>query len=107
MRRLGELDIVVAHNLDAVPPRIEEVQEPPGQRLYARGSKSLPHRFLVIDHQPEMPSIIGGLPPTLLQREELVAKIDERRFLALAAQPELEQSPIECQRLFDVADLDR
>src|SRR5581483_1203684 len=107
MRRLGELDVVVADDLDAVPPRIEEIQEPPRERLDARRGECLAHRFLVIDHEAKMPAVICGLPAALLQREELVAKIDEGHVLALAAQLELEQPAIECQRLFDAADFER
>jgi hypothetical protein len=54
-----------------------------------------------------MPAIIRRLPPALLQREELTAKIDEGRVSALAAKLELEQAAVERQRLFDVADLKR
>src|SRR5437660_1669310 len=43
----------------------------------------------------------------LLQREELVAQVDDRRGLALAAQLELEQTAVEGQRLLDIADLER
>src|SRR5262249_33392877 len=41
-----------------------------------------------------------------LQRQELVAQIDERHGLALAAQFELEQATVKCQRLLDIADLE-
>ena len=54
-----------------------------------------------------MPAVIRRLPPALLQREELIAKIDEGGVFALAAQLELEQAAVERQRLFDVADLER
>ena len=37
---------------------------------------------------------------------KLIAQIDERRGLALAAQFELEQAAIERQRLVDIADLE-
>jgi hypothetical protein len=42
-----------------------------------------------------------------LKREELVAQIDEGRCAALAAKFELEQSTVESQSLFNVADLER
>jgi hypothetical protein len=54
-----------------------------------------------------MAAVVGRLPAALLQRNELVAQIDERRGLALAAQLELEQTAVEGQRLLDVADLER
>ena len=77
MRRLCELDVVVADDLDAVAPGVEEVQKAPRQRLDACRGQRLAHRLLVVDHQPEMPAVIGGLPAALLQGEELIAEIDE------------------------------
>jgi hypothetical protein len=47
------------------------------------------------------------LRTTPLKREELVAQIDEGRCAALAAKFELEQSIVESQSLFNVADLER
>src|SRR6266542_4728432 len=54
-----------------------------------------------------MTAVVGRLGAALLQRKELVAQIDERRGLALAAQLELEQAAVEGQRLLDIADLER
>src|SRR5712675_354582 len=59
--RLGELDVVVAHDLDAIAPGIEKIQEPPGQQLDAGGLQGAPRRLLVVDHQAEMAAIIGRL----------------------------------------------
>ena len=53
-----------------------------------------------------MAVIVGWLGTALLQREELVAQIDEGRSLALAAKLEVEQANIEGQSLFDVTDLE-
>src|SRR5262249_15930819 len=64
------------------------------------------HRVLVVDHETKMTAVVGGLGAALLQREELVAQIDEGRGLALAAQFEVEQATVECQRLLDIADLE-
>ena len=50
IRRLGELDVVVADNLNAIAPRVEEVEKRPGQRLYTRVSERFSYGFLVIDH---------------------------------------------------------
>ena len=47
-------------------------------------------------------AVVGGLPSALLQREQLVAEIDERRSFALAAKSEVEQASVERQSLFDV-----
>jgi hypothetical protein len=53
-----------------------------------------------------MPPVIGRLPATLLQREELVTQINEGRIPALATQLEFEQPSVVRQRLIDVADLE-
>jgi hypothetical protein len=51
-----------------------------------------------------MTAIVCGLPAAFLQSEELVPQIDESHGVALAAQLEFEETPVERQRLFDVAD---
>src|SRR5215469_17867834 len=106
VRRLGELDVVVADDLYAVTPGVAEIEEPAGQRMDARRRQRAAHRVLVVDHETEMTAVVGGLGAALLQREELIAQIDERRGLALAAQFEVEQAAVERQRLLDVADLE-
>ena len=53
-----------------------------------------------------MTAVIGRLRAALLQRDELVAEIDERRILALAAQREVEQAAVERESLLDIADLE-
>ena len=78
-----------------------------GQRVHTRLGQRLPHRFLVIDDKPEMTAVVGSLPAAFLKREELIAEIDESLVLALAAQFEVKQASVECERLFNVADLDR
>src|SRR5262249_12927832 len=107
VRRLGELNIVVADDLDAVAPRIAEIEEWARQRLDARSRERAAHRLLVVDHEAEMAAVVGRLLAALLQRDELIAQIDEGRGLALAAQLELEQPAIEGQRLLDIAHLER
>jgi len=52
-------------------------------------------------------TIVGRLPAALLQRNELVAQIDERHRVALAAQFEAEEAAIERQSLVDIAYLQR
>jgi len=54
-----------------------------------------------------MPAVISGLFASRLQRDELVAKIDEGHRLALAAQLKIEDAAIECQRFLDIADFQR
>src|SRR5262249_50281493 len=106
VRRLGELNVVVADDLYPVAPGVAEIEEPGRQRLDARGRQRAADRVLVVDHETEMTAVVGGLGAAFLQREELIAQIDERRGLALAAQFEVEQASIECQRLLDIADLE-
>src|SRR6266540_1135598 len=107
VRRFGELDIVIADDLDSVAPGVEEIEKRTGQRLDARGRERAAHGVFVVDHEAEMTAVVGRLGAALLQRKELVAQIDERRGLALAAQLELEQAAVEGQRLLDIADLER
>jgi len=52
-------------------------------------------------------SVVGRLRTSLLQRDELIAEIDERHRLVLFPQLEIEQAAVENQRRFDVADLER
>src|SRR6187200_3593902 len=82
VRRLGELDVVVADNLNAIAPRVEEVEKRPGQRLDTCVSQRFSDGFLVIDHQSKMPALVSRLRTTPLKREELVAQIDEGRCAA-------------------------
>src|SRR5262249_12264268 len=104
---LGELDVVVAHDLDAIAPGIAEVEEAAGQHLDASRLQGAPRRLLVVDHQAEMAAVVGRLLAALLERDELIAEVDEGHGLALAAQLEREKLAIERQRLLDVADLER
>src|SRR4051812_37858170 len=103
---LGELDVVVADDLYPVAPRVEKVEKPARQRLDTRLGQRLADCFLVVDHESEMATVIGRLRSAFLQREELVAEIDEGRSAALAAKLEVEQATVERQRLFDIADLE-
>src|SRR5712671_1432886 len=104
--RLGKLDIVVADDLYPVPPRVEKVEEPAGQRIDARAGQCRADCFLVVDHKSKMATVVSGLGTALLQREELVAKVDESRSAALAPKFEIEQSTIESQGFFDIANLE-
>src|SRR5262245_1704716 len=106
VRRLAELNIVVADDLDAVAPWIPEIEKRAGQRFDTGSGQRLADRLLVIDHETEMAAVVGGLLPPLLQREELVAEIDEGRRLALAPKLEIEQAAVERQGRIDVTDLE-
>src|SRR5439155_20229282 len=102
---LGELDVVVADDLDAVAPRVAEIEELAGQGLDTGLGHRPAHRLLVVDHQAKVPAIVGRLLAALLQGQELVAEIDESHAVALAAKLEIENTAIERQRFLDIADL--
>src|ERR1700704_5805395 len=107
VRRLGELDVVVADNLYAVAPRIEKVEKRTGQRLDTRLGERFADCILVVDHKSKMTAAVSTLGMALPQCEELVAQIDEGRSGALAPKFEVEQSTVERQSLFDITDLER
>jgi hypothetical protein len=65
------------------------------------------HGLPVVDHEPDMPSGVRGLRPSLGERDELVAHVDERHPADSAAQLNLEQPAVEGQRLVDRPDLER
>ena len=67
VRRLGELDVRVADDLDPVAPGIEEVEKRAGQRLDAGFGERLANGFLVVDDEAEVAAVVGGLPAALLQ----------------------------------------
>ena len=105
--RLGELDVLVADNLDAVAPRVEKVEKRGWQWLYPRVSERLTDGILVVDHKPKMTLIVSRLSSAFLQCKELVAQIDESRSGALAAKLEIEQSTAESQSLLNITDFQR
>src|SRR5690242_13828598 len=88
--RLGELDVLVADNLDAVAPRVEKVEKWAWQWFYPRVSERLTDGILVVDHKPKMTPIVSRLSSAFLQCKELVAQIDNSRSAALAAKLEVE-----------------
>jgi hypothetical protein len=48
VRRLGEFDVVVADNLNAIAPRVEKVEKRAGQRLNPRFDKRFADCILVV-----------------------------------------------------------
>src|SRR5215831_8292682 len=92
---LGELDVLVTDDLDAIAPRVEEVEERAGQKLHSCGDQRLASRLLVVDHKPEVAAIVRGLHASLLEGEELIAQIDKGHGFALAAELEIEETPVE------------
>src|SRR6185369_5452630 len=104
---LGELDVVVSDDLDAIAPRVAKIEEAPFERGDTSRLELLAGRFLVIDNQTEMATVISGLFTAPLQRNELIAQVDEGHGIAFAPQLECEEAAVERQRLLDVADLER
>src|ERR1700746_2960523 len=103
---LGELDIVVADDLDSVAPWIGEVEIRTRQRFDAGLDQRFAGGILVIDDKSKMAALVSGLRTALLQRKELVAQIDEGHSVALAAKFEVEQPTIEGQPRFDITHLE-
>src|SRR5262249_51212305 len=104
---LGELDIVIADDLDAVAPWVAEVKERPLDERNAGSLEGGARRLLVVDHEAEMATIVRRLSAPLLEGDELVAQIDEGHGVALAAQLEREEVAVERQCLLDVCHLQR
>ena len=105
--RLGELDVPVLDHLDVVAPGVDEIEAAAGQNLGAHLLERLTQRRAVVDHQAEVPVLVLRLGPARGQGDELIAHVDERHARAAPAQRELEQPPVERERLVDVADLER
>jgi hypothetical protein len=107
IRCLGELYVVVADDLEAIAPRIAEVEERSRQHLNARRGQRLADGVLVVNHKAEMSTVVWRLFAAFLKRKELVAQINERHFLVFTAQLELEYPRVERQRFLDIAHFER
>src|SRR5205814_4316744 len=106
VRRLGELNILVADDLDAVTPRVEKIEKRSREGLDSRVGQCFAGRFLVIDHKSKVTPIVGGLHAALLERNKLVSQIDDGHRVAFASKFEFEQAGVESQSRFDVTDLE-
>src|SRR5690242_4768945 len=95
--RLRELDVVVTDDLYSVAPWITKVKERTVKWGNTGCLECLAGSLLVVDDETEVSTIISGLPPALLKSNKLIAQIDEGHGIALAAQFEFENTPIECQ----------
>src|SRR2546428_5067788 len=102
IRRLGELNILVADDLDAVAPRVEKVEKRSREGLDSRVAQCFAGGFLIIDYKSKVTPIVGGLRATLLERKELVSEVDEGHRIAFASKFEIEQAGVESQSRFDV-----
>jgi len=74
--------------------------------IHAGLLKCAPSNFLVVDDETEVAVPVGLLRAAGRERDELVAHVDEGHAAAAAAQLELEDSPVELERLVDVAHLE-
>ncbi len=105
LRRLRELDLGVGDDLHLVSPRVEE--RVAAEDLRARFACGRDHRRLIVDDEPEVAGRIRALGPSFGEREELVAHVDEGHPVHPAAQLQVEQSPVEVERLVDRAHFER
>ena len=104
-RRLRELDVAVVDHLPVVAPRVEEVV--PTDHLRAGLARPLHCCLLVVDHEADVASTVRRLRPACLERDELVAEIDEGHVPAASAQRQLPEDRLEeRERLVDRAYLD-
>ena len=62
-------------------PQVAEVEEWSGHHLDACLHQGLADGVLVIDHEPEVATVIWWLTARPLKREELIAQIDEGHIL--------------------------
>src|SRR5262249_37023797 len=107
IRRLAELNVVIAHDLDPVSPRIQKIKETPGQDLDAGRDQSRAQCLLVVHHQPEVAPVVGCLPASPLQGDELIPTIYKPRIFAVAAQLKVKQASIDPDRFLDITDFGR
>jgi hypothetical protein len=68
VRRFGELDAVVANDLDAIAPRVSEVEERSRQHLNACLGECPANRVLVVHNKTEVAPTVRRLAASLLKR---------------------------------------
>src|SRR5260370_21199340 len=109
MGRLGELDVGIFDDFEPVAPGIEKIEELTLDHPGAGRLRQLYDARTVVDDEADMAALDALMPVVGHPRDidELVAQVDEGVALALAAQFEIEDSPVPFERLVDVADLDR
>src|SRR5260370_24359020 len=109
MGRLGELDVGIFDDFEAVAPGIEEIEELTLNHPGAGRLRQFDDARAVVDDEADMAALDALMPVVRHPRDidELVAQVDEGVALALAAQFEIEDPPVPFERLVDVADLDR
>src|SRR5437762_7239982 len=109
MGRLGELDVGVLDDLDAVAPGIEKSEEGAFDHRRAGRLGALLHTRAVVDDKADMATLDAARFAVRHPRhvDELVPHVDKGAALAPAAQVEVEELAVPVERLVDVADLDR
>ena len=105
VRSLGELNVGVPDDLYSIAPWVEEIEKWAGQGLDACVGQCLADGLFVIDDESKMTALVGWLCTALLERNELVAEIDEGCGIALASKLEGNNASVESQSSFDVTDL--
>ena len=70
-------------------------------------SRARADRVAVVDHEPEVAVVVRALAAALGEREELVARVQERHPAHAPAQLEVQPAPVELQRRVEVAHLER
>src|SRR5262245_37055670 len=103
----AKLNVLVANDFDPIAPWVEKIEKSARQCLNACVGKGLADRLLVINDEPEMPSIVAGLPSPFMQGEELIAEIDEGGTCTFSPKFEVKQAAIKYESLLNVADLER
>ena len=88
-------------------PKGQKVEKASSQRLDPHLSQGPANRLPVVDHESNVTAVVSGLRATLLQGEELIAKIKKGGGFASATEFEVKQSAVKRQRLVDIADLER
>ena len=106
-RRLRELDVAVVDDLDAVSPRIAEVEPAAGQDLDARPPRGPPHRLLVVDDQPEMAIVVAAWARPSLSARNWSPMSRNAMPRRPSAELEGEEPAVERERLLEIADLER
>src|SRR5215469_13672361 len=106
MRRLGELNIGVLDDLDAVSPGVEKIEERSGQEPSARRLDPRAHARAVIDDKAEMPALVFVASFGFHQVDELVAELDESIARAFSPKREIEDLGVKFESLVDIADFE-
>jgi hypothetical protein len=71
--RFGEMDVLIADDLNPVAPGVTKVEEASGQQGDTSRFERLASRVLVIDSETEMATIVRGLLTAFLKRNKLIA----------------------------------